>query len=201
MNFKSTEQSEKTSKFNIAALHKWPFCLVAELKISMYFIGEIEKHASFGGGSLCALLSSGHPQKTPKSSWAPFSGTEGSVLLGKQASSVPIEKLLDDIARCYNVLATHELQCLSTANVFFSSIFSIGQCCFACSISMHIKLHASMEIFDHCNIAFLVMLALCGQREYNLFLLKHRILSKSTLLKGGKRSTSLLLHITCNVNV
>lgn len=51
VNFKSTEQSEKTSKLNIAGLHKWPSCLVDELKISTYFIGEIVKYASFGGGN------------------------------------------------------------------------------------------------------------------------------------------------------
>lgn len=67
VNFKSTEQSEKNSKVNIAGLHKWPSCLVDELKISMYFIREIVKSASFGGGNLWTLLSSGHPQKTSNS--------------------------------------------------------------------------------------------------------------------------------------
>lgn len=64
------EQLGKTpnNKSNIAGLHKWHFCLVDELKISMYFIGEIAKCVSPGNVNLCTLLCSGHSQNTLNSS-------------------------------------------------------------------------------------------------------------------------------------
>ena len=133
-----------------------------EIEISVYFIGEIAKHASFGGRNMCTLFSSGHPQETLNSSWAPFSGIEGSVLPSKQEPSVPTEELLDDTTCCYNALAIHELQCFFTANVFFFTVFSISKCLFTCSISVLTELATSMQILDHCNIAFLVTSALCA---------------------------------------
>lgn len=71
VNFKSMEQlwEKPNNKSNIAGLYKWFFCLVDELKISMYFIGEIAKHAFLGNVNLCTLLCSGCSQNTLNSSW------------------------------------------------------------------------------------------------------------------------------------
>lgn len=119
------------SKSNIAGLHKRFFCLVDELKILMYFIGQIAKHASLGNVNLWTLLCSGHSEYTEQQL--------NSLMRDVGLSSV--RKTSTQQVTCHNMLVTHELWCLLIANVFiFLNFFPSAMCCFTCSTSMPIKL-------------------------------------------------------------